>query len=98
MENVLHVCLTRIVIIHNGKLRPVSCLVCRVWSSKLTHRLYVPQALQMLHVHQIDEQLPRATTLVGRNFKDNCIFYVAWFDSGTTESIGQWYQCVVLQQ
>ena len=60
-------------------------------SGKLAHGLHVPQALRMLHVHRINEQLEGTTTLVAGKFKENYVFYVTWFDSGTAESIGGWY-------
>ena len=43
----------------------------------------------MIHIHRINEQLEGAVTLVASNFKEYYIFYVAWFDSRTAESIGR---------
>ena len=49
----------------------------------------------MIHIHRINEQLEGAAVLVISNFKEYYIFYVAWFNSETAESIGRWDQGVV---
>ena len=60
----------------------------RLTIGSLLRRLHVSQALRMLNVHQVNEQLERAATLVASNFKENYIFHVAWFDSGTAKLVG----------
>ena len=81
----------------HGRWWSVSCFMC-LDSCKLTHRLCVRQALRMLHVHRVNEQLERAVTLVSSNLKENYIFYVAWFDYRTAKLIGRWDQSVVPRQ